>query len=1059
MKLLFISILLISVRYVFSAKDVGKYFELDALPTDAYLFYDNLCEKAYICRSREEHWYGDTLYNCYYRNLQVSDSFGPLSRRDPDSCGLKGYVNIGNVNCYFLNNVNSIKTIENFKGQSRVRYYDIDLQNKRALTEYGWCPFLSEDSDKKWMRNINQNLRLNQINIPGTHDSGTYAIGSNSLPIADIVRSEWGRTQSLDIYEQLLHGIRYLDIRLESNKDLDIYLTHNMFDCTNRKTGDLYYLKDVFDEIIDFLYFNPSETVIMHLKNDNVETYDDAYIEQKTEYPHVVNAFGDKFGTNQFYYAIGKLSINNTSKRYNKAYKDYFYQEEDLFPTLGKAKGKIVIYTRNDFKYKICIDKDHCDEVQIGKTIAIPEMGACEKDIWNSDQWNSLEPLNIPPYDVVETEISDYMHEICYPRISINNGTNILVQDNYNLLKKEKWAVVEAMLDNNIPSVFYKSTVNDKKKYSIFGIYHTNTTMFYTDDNVLTVNFMNIQAFMKIFRSIEGFADYINGELFKYFTNKNSKLHNQWMIFDFPEIDLLRRVRDIKNYELNKRGEFQNNLIQVGDYSIYTDLYYYIQTSSGNDDIPACLQRKTIISSQGQSQELVKTNYKCVDNKKNKWFIRQNGNLYSIVSSYDAKCLNLNGENLYMDYCKDNNKYQQFIIKNGKFCSQLNNSKCLGGKFTIKPSTLESPRYEHLTCASIFSELGYRCCYDENTKVEYVDEIGNWGVENGELCGIGYERCSFGVLGYPCCSSVNPEVVKVNENGSWGYEDDQWCGIGEATFNSHVRIRNLKTNQCLVTYPSKNSNFDRLVLSDCDTEYGLWSIIENKIISDYTKKCLYVNNGIDTAMDECDKVINGEDDHYIHFDVIDDKHICVKYNLDAQKCFNGNNLRFITSLNEYSEWAIERPNNNVVDSIESIIQRNHTITIGTFDSRIIIPSSTSTPEPTSECHSILGYPCYSPEITQVIKTDEEGSWGNENGDWGLINGNFNNPNNSNNFNNNQSTCSRKIIDQGFLCCSPENTQVINTDRYGKWCGMPSSCQLDLICGKDKRIIIILNKPA
>lgn len=31
--------------------------------------------------------------------------------------------------------------------------------------------------DAQWMKCLNQNLTLNEINIPGTHDSGTYFIG------------------------------------------------------------------------------------------------------------------------------------------------------------------------------------------------------------------------------------------------------------------------------------------------------------------------------------------------------------------------------------------------------------------------------------------------------------------------------------------------------------------------------------------------------------------------------------------------------------------------------------------------------------------------------------------------------------------------------------------------------------------------------------------------------------------------------------------------------------------------------------------------------------------
>ena len=87
--------------------------------------------------------------------------------------------------------------------------------------------------------------------------------------------------------------------------------------------------------------------------------------------------------------------------------------------------------------------------------------------------------------------------------------------------------------------------------------------------------------------------------------------------------------------------------------------------------------------------------------------------------------MNFNEGKLYMDYRKDNNKYKQYIIKNGKFCAQFDNSKCLCGKFKIYPTAFESPRYEHLNCSSIFLELGFKCCYNLNTEVEYIDEIGN----------------------------------------------------------------------------------------------------------------------------------------------------------------------------------------------------------------------------------------------------------------------------------------------------------------------------------------------
>ncbi|OUM59713.1 hypothetical protein PIROE2DRAFT_14684 [Piromyces sp. E2] len=622
------------IEYVLSAKDKGSYLELDNVPKKSFLLSNEDCTETYICKDRYEGWINDYIFDYYYRNELVNKHFGPFDRHDPNQCQFKGRVNIGNGKCYYTTNGGET-TIDNLKGPFNVRYdFDGDGVNNRVLTEYGWCDFNYLDVDAKWMRNINGNLTLDQINMAGTHDSGTYAITSNTLPFEDLFKSEWGKTQNLDIWEQLVLGVRYLDIRLStSEKKKYISLMMNLH---------------IFDEAIDFVYKNQDETVIIHLKNDDV-------------------------------------SLTTKDSKGN-----------ELFPTLESVRGK---------------------------NINIPGMAACHED-----HWNGKTVTNIPDNGVGIA--NSLLHELCYPRRNIQYGKNILVQDNYELPKKEKWEVIKSVLDHNIPTMYEETDEKENYKKYYFYIYgkkHTNTTMFYNNNDVLTINFMNIQAAWKFFRSVAGYANGINDDLFEYLNNK-PYIHNQWMILDYPSPDLVRRIRDINNNGLSKRSELQNNTIQVGDYLIYTDLYYYIQTlpSVSDNDIPACLQRKTIINSQGQSQELIKTNNKCINNKMNKWLIRQNSKFYSIVSSYDAKCLNYSDEGLFIDYCKDNNKYEQFIIKNGKFCAQFDNSKCLGNNLKIIPSAFESPRYEYLTCSFIFADFDYKCCYNPDTKVEYVDEIGNW---------------------------------------------------------------------------------------------------------------------------------------------------------------------------------------------------------------------------------------------------------------------------------------------------------------------------------------------
>ncbi|KAL6632374.1 hypothetical protein LY90DRAFT_518012 [Neocallimastix californiae] len=83
-----------------------------------------------------------------------------------------------------------------------------------------------------------------QINIPGTHDSGTYAIGKllnsniGSVILRSLSISSWGinsriieysKTQDMDITEQLNNGIRYFDIRLSTTDEPFYFFFFNLY--------------------------------------------------------------------------------------------------------------------------------------------------------------------------------------------------------------------------------------------------------------------------------------------------------------------------------------------------------------------------------------------------------------------------------------------------------------------------------------------------------------------------------------------------------------------------------------------------------------------------------------------------------------------------------------------------------------------------------------------------------------------------------------------------------------------------------------------------------------
>ncbi|KAL6592100.1 Metallo-dependent phosphatase [Neocallimastix californiae] len=76
--------------------------------------------------------------------------------------------------------------------------------------------------------------------------------------------------------------------------------------------------------------------------------------------------------------------------------------------------------------------------------------------------------------------------------------------------------------------------------------------------------------------------------------------------------------------------------------------------------------------------------------------------------------------------------------------------------------------------------LGYPCCTGI-IKTEYTDKDGEWGLQNGDWCGITDEnkkKCWSEPLGYPCCTG-NTKTEYTDKDGEWGLQNGDWCGINE----------------------------------------------------------------------------------------------------------------------------------------------------------------------------------------------------------------------------------------------------------------------------------------
>jgi hypothetical protein len=93
-----------------------------------------------------------------------------------------------------------------------------------------------------------------------------------------------------------------------------------------------------------------------------------------------------------------------------------------------------------------------------------------------------------------------------------------------------------------------------------------------------------------------------------------------------------------------------------------------------------------------------------------------------------------------------------------------------------------------LLVAGIYAKCqnGYECC--KSCDVVFTDDDGEWGVEDGQWCGIDKEKCNGSsatndecwskALGYDCCKE-GTDVIYTDESGKWGMDGDDWCGIIE----------------------------------------------------------------------------------------------------------------------------------------------------------------------------------------------------------------------------------------------------------------------------------------
>lgn len=162
---------------------------------------------------------------------------------------------------------------------------------------------------KQWMKEIGDDTSLARLTIPGTHNS---AACYTALPSV--------QCQGEYVTDQLKHGVRFLDIRagklfLKEGEDAkDLQVIHGKFPV---KIPFPEKLSSVLDEVYEFVKENPSETVIVSLKQEGSDDW---------------NNDQDEFG-------------NCIWDRYVNKNKDKWYLGTDL-PKLRDCRGKVILFRR-----------------------------------------------------------------------------------------------------------------------------------------------------------------------------------------------------------------------------------------------------------------------------------------------------------------------------------------------------------------------------------------------------------------------------------------------------------------------------------------------------------------------------------------------------------------------------------------------------------------------------------------------------------------------------------------------------------------------------------------
>lgn len=107
---------------------------------------------------------------------------------------------------------------------------------------------------ENWMSHLNNKVKIKDLNIPGTHDSGTFDPNS----YFNFITKRFSTCQDMTILEQLKIGIRFLDIRLRNVNDT-LKVFHGVVE-------ENLNFKEILETLKKFLTSNKTEFVFLRVE-------------------------------------------------------------------------------------------------------------------------------------------------------------------------------------------------------------------------------------------------------------------------------------------------------------------------------------------------------------------------------------------------------------------------------------------------------------------------------------------------------------------------------------------------------------------------------------------------------------------------------------------------------------------------------------------------------------------------------------------------------------------------------------------------------------------------